>query len=108
MHDPASSPSSPDRQPQPGQTPDLGGDEPGYEVAHDIVRTVLAWYSQQLLLARRSGDQQRLEELKARRQECVEDQHRLREAGPEEIARIAAVYTARLKELEAAEPRPES
>ncbi|MBO3681698.1 hypothetical protein [Streptomyces sp. NEAU-YJ-81] len=69
---------------------------------------VIAWYSRQLLLARRSGDQQRLEEFKARRQECVEDQHRLRDAEPEETARIAAAYTARLKELEADEPRPES
>ncbi|WP_329169947.1 hypothetical protein OG754_01050 [Streptomyces decoyicus] len=68
---------------------------------------VLAWYSQQLLLARRSGDQQRLEKLKAERQACVDDQHRLMEAGPEEIARIAAVCTARGKELEAGETRPE-
>ncbi|MGG7568838.1 hypothetical protein [Streptomyces sirii] len=105
MHDSAStSPSSPD--PSSGPAPG-SGDDVGYEVAHEIVGTVIAWYSQHLLLARRSGDEQLLEELKTRRQECVEDQHRLREAGPEEIARIAAAYTARLKELEAAEPQPE-
>ncbi|MFI0226378.1 hypothetical protein [Streptomyces lydicus] len=56
---------------------------------------------------RASGDQQRLGELKAQRQECLEDQDRLRQAGPEEITRIAALYTARLKELEASEPPPE-
>ncbi|MFG2290751.1 hypothetical protein ACGFOU_32315 [Streptomyces sp. NPDC048595] len=50
----------------------------------------------------------RVEELKAHRQECVEDQHRPGDAEPDEVTRIAAVYTARLKELEAAEPRPES
>ncbi|MFL4496481.1 hypothetical protein ACJ6WD_35365 [Streptomyces sp. VTCC 41912] len=108
MHDPATPPpSSPQPPSQP--SPDLGGDEVGYEVALEILRNVLAWYSEQLLLARRSGDQQRLEELKARRLECVEDQHRLREAGPEETARITAVYAALLKELEAAAPpQPES
>ncbi|MFF5188747.1 hypothetical protein ACFY30_34115 [Streptomyces sp. NPDC000345] len=77
-------------------------------MAHEIVGNVIAWYSRQLLLARRSGDEQRLEELKARRQECVEDQNRLRTAGPDEITRIAAVYAARLKELEASEAQPES
>ncbi|GAA3372618.1 hypothetical protein GCM10017744_104860 [Streptomyces antimycoticus] len=108
MHDPASSPSSPDRPPQPGQAPGPGDETPGYEVAHDIVGLVIAWYSRALLLARRSGDQQRLEELKMQRQKCVEDQQRLQDAGPKEIARIAAEYATRLKELEAAEPGPES
>ncbi|MGP4091290.1 hypothetical protein [Streptomyces sp. KR55] len=108
MHDSAS-PSSPDPQPPSGPAPGPGGgDAAGYEVAHEIVGNVIAWYSRALLLARRSGDQQRLEELKARRQECVEDQHRLRDAGPEETSRIAADYAARLKELEATEPRPEA
>ncbi|MCQ8835804.1 hypothetical protein [Streptomyces malaysiensis] len=104
MHDPASSPDGPS---QPGQPLDPGGDSPGYEVAHEIVGMVIAWYSRQLLLARRSGDQQRLDELKTRRQECVEDQHRLRDAEPEEVGRIADVYTERLKELEASESQAE-
>jgi hypothetical protein len=105
MHDSAS-PSSPD--PQPPSGPDGDGNAVGYELAYEIVGTVIAWYSRALLLARRSGDQQRLEELKAQRQACVEDQHRLKDAGPEETARIAAVYATRLKELESAEPRPEA
>ena len=108
MHDPAFSPSSPDEPPRPGQAPGSGGENPGYEVAHEIVGSVVAWYSRALLLARRSGDQQRLEELKTQRQECVEDQHRLQDAEPKEIARIAAEYATWLRELEAAEPRPES
>ncbi|MEE4597998.1 hypothetical protein V2J94_40080 [Streptomyces sp. DSM 41524] len=108
MHDPASSPSSPGREPHPGQVPDPGGDNAvSYEVAYETVGAVIAWYSAALLLARRSGDQQHLEELKTLRQKCVEDQHRLQGAEPEEIARIAAEYATRLKELEAAEQRGE-
>jgi hypothetical protein len=109
VYDPASSsPDMPPRSQSAGPAWDPDGGDAGYEMAHEIVGNVIAWYSRQLLLARRSGDEQRLEELKARRQECVEDQNRLREAGPEEIARIAAVYAARLKELEASEAQPES
>ncbi|MGW7261286.1 hypothetical protein [Streptomyces sp. NPDC054834] len=109
MHDPASSsPDMPPRSQSSGPAWDPDGGDAGYEMAHEIVGNVIAWYSRQLLLARRSGDEQRLEELKARRQDCVEDQNRLREVGPEEIARIAAVYAARLKELEASEAQPES
>ncbi|MGW7386896.1 hypothetical protein [Streptomyces sp. NPDC054794] len=66
---------------------------------------VLSWYNRQLLLARRTGDQPRLEELMMQRQQCVEDQVRLRDAGPEEVTRIADVYTERLKELQASEPQ---
>ncbi|MFF7764152.1 hypothetical protein [Streptomyces griseorubiginosus] len=65
---------------------------------------VIAWYNRQLLLARRSGDQQRLEELTAQRQKPVEDQARLQDAGSEEIARIAGAYSELLAELEASEP----
>lgn len=108
MHDPAS-PSSPDQQSPSEPTPGPDGDTAiGYEVAREIVGNVIAWYSRALLLARRSDEQERLEELKAQRQKCVEDQQRLKDAGPEETARIAADYAARLKELEAAEPGPEA
>ncbi|MEU1628292.1 hypothetical protein ABZ746_23770 [Streptomyces sp. NPDC020096] len=107
MHDSAS-PSSPDPQPPSGPASGPHGDNAvGYEVAYELVGNVIAWYSRALLLARRSGDQQGLEELKAQRQACVEDQHRLKDATPEETARIAAVYTTRWKELESAE-RPEA
>lgn len=110
MHDAASSsPSSPDPHPSSDPAQGPGGDNAvSNEVVHEIVGAVIAWYSRVLLLARRSGDQQRLEELKAQRQTCVADQHRLQDAGPEEIARIAAEYATRLKELEAAEQRGES
>ncbi|WP_369386308.1 hypothetical protein AB5J72_00825 [Streptomyces sp. CG1] len=54
------------------------------------MRAVLAWYNQQRLLARRSGDHKRLKELTAQRQQCLDDQARLQDAGLEEITRIAA------------------
>lgn len=109
MHDPAPPPpSSPDHQPPPSE-PVAGGDHAaGAATAHQIMDAVLAWYSQQLLPARRSGDQQLLQELLTRRQECVKDQQRLKDAGPEETARIAADYADRLKNLEGTEPRPEA
>ncbi|GAA0896803.1 MULTISPECIES: hypothetical protein [Streptomyces violaceusniger group] len=110
MHDAASSsPSSGDPQPssEPAQSP--GGDNAvSYEEAFETVGAVIAWYGRALLLARRSGDQQRLEELKAQRQKCVEEQQRLQDAGPKEIARIAAEYATRLKELESTDQRGES
>ncbi|MFL4908187.1 hypothetical protein ACJ6WF_34515 [Streptomyces sp. MMS24-I2-30] len=110
MHDPAStSPSSPDPQPPPGPAPGPGGDHTASSAAaHQAVLAVLAWYSQQRLLARRSGDHRRLEELTTQRQRCLDDQNRLHDAGPEEIARIAADYAARLKELESSEPQAEA
>ncbi len=105
MHDPESrEPSVPDEPP-----PASGAGQPhdvSYEVAREIVGTVIAWYSRQMLLARRAGDQHRLEELKSRWQQCVDDQHRLEGAGPEEITRIADVYTAHWKELEGTETQP--
>lgn len=110
MHDSASpSPSSPDPHPPSGSAPGPdGGNAVGAEEAHQVVGAVLAWYSQQMLLARRSGDQERLGELTEQRQSCVEDQDRLEDAGPEEIARIAADYAARLEELESVEPQEEA
>ncbi|WP_438453081.1 hypothetical protein [Streptomyces asiaticus] len=109
MHDAASSsPSSSDPHPSSESTQGPGGDAVSYEEAFETVGAVIAWYGRALLLARRSGDQQRLEELKTQRQKCVEDQQRLKDAGPKEIARIAAEYATRLKELEDAESNPES
>lgn len=106
MHDPASSsPSSPDPQPP---SPGPGGDHTASSAAaHQAVGAVLAWYNRQRLLARRSGDHKRLEELTTQRQRCMDDQNRLYDAGPEEIARIAADYAARLEELESSEPQAE-
>ncbi|MFJ3780064.1 hypothetical protein ACIPX0_51250 [Streptomyces sp. NPDC090075] len=81
MHDSAS---SPDPQLPPEPAPGRAGDGAvGAEEAHEIVGTVIAWYSQQLLAARRAGDRQRLEELMAQRYKCVEDQLWLKDASPE-------------------------
>ncbi|MGK5548674.1 hypothetical protein ACSNOH_28660 [Streptomyces sp. URMC 127] len=107
MHDSASPSPSPDRRPSSG--PAAGGDSTARSAtAHEIVDAVLARYTQQLLPVRRSGDQQRLQELMTRRQECLKDQQRLKDAGPEETARIAADYADRLKKLEGTEPHPEA
>ncbi|MEV5842244.1 hypothetical protein AB0M32_09745 [Streptomyces sp. NPDC051985] len=92
MHDSAS---SPDPQLSPDPTPGRAGDSTvGAEEAHEIIGTVVAWYSQ-LLAARPAGNQQRLEELMEQRQKCVDDQLQLRDVSPEEVARIA--YTEQLR-----------
>ncbi|GAA1924230.1 hypothetical protein [Streptantibioticus ferralitis] len=102
MHDPTS-PSSNSPQPSPGGPADTGG----YETAVETVGLVIAWYSRQILAERRSDtpDPERLEQLMAQQRACVQDQRRLEEAGPEEAARITAVYAARLKELEDSGPQ---
>lgn len=106
MHDSASpSPSSPDPRSSSAPAPGPGGDRVGAEEAHQIVGAVLAAYSRQLLLARRAGDQQRLEELMRQQRKCAEDRARLNDAGPEEIARIAAEYAELFKELDASGPQ---
>jgi hypothetical protein len=73
----------------------------GYEAAAQAVGAVIAWYSQQLRRERSAArpDTERIELLKADRQAAIADQRALIEAGPEEIARITAVYEARLKDL---------
>ncbi|MEJ8639935.1 hypothetical protein [Streptomyces sp. MS2.AVA.5] len=75
-----------------------GGDE---LQAADIVRDVVTWYNTQLATERRSPvpDEDRIEELKVGRQAALDDQQRLGTADPQETARIAARYAARLKEL---------
>ncbi|MEN2424336.1 hypothetical protein AABB02_40325 [Streptomyces rimosus] len=104
MHDTA----TPGPDPHPAQDP-AGAQPPdgvGYAVAEEVVGRVIAWYSQRIQAERRAGAApQRLEELIARRQACVEDRHRLEEADPEEVARITALYAARLKELEVPGPQ---
>ncbi|MGW4784904.1 hypothetical protein [Streptomyces sp. NPDC004230] len=106
MHDSAPpSPSSPE--PQGPAAGPSSGNTLGAEETHQIVGAVIAWYSRQLLHARRSGDPARLAELATQRQKCVADQARLQDAGPEEIKRLAAIYTGRLTELEASEPSAE-
>ncbi|AXK37815.1 hypothetical protein DVA86_31925 [Streptomyces armeniacus] len=67
----------------------------------DTVRAVLAWYTEQIITERRSTepDPARLERLLAEHRACAADQQALREAGPQERARIAADYAARYREL---------
>ncbi|MFJ2781573.1 hypothetical protein [Kitasatospora sp. NPDC087315] len=67
------------------------------------IAAVLSWYSRQLMTARRAGDQQRQEELAEQMQAVGQDRERLGNAGPGEIARIAELYTERLKALGADE-----
>ena len=89
----------------PSPDPEHGsGGRPGgsYDSAETAVRLVIAWYNEQILREHRRSpapDQQRLEELKARRQACLDDQRALEDASPEEAARIAADYAALLNEL---------
>ncbi|MFI2241219.1 hypothetical protein [Streptomyces chrestomyceticus] len=104
MHDPA----TPGPDPQNAQDSDESGPPGGADhgMAEEVVGQVIAWYSQRIREERRAGAApQRLEDLVARRQACVEDRHRLEEAAPEEVARITALYAARLKELEASGPQ---
>uniref|UniRef100_UPI003F491BB7 hypothetical protein n=1 Tax=Streptomyces achromogenes TaxID=67255 RepID=UPI003F491BB7 len=108
MYDPA----TPDPHPAPGraggQAPDDGLDGAAdyevaadHEVAVELVGQVIAWYSQRIFAARRAGtDPQILSELIAQRLECVRDRDRLDTADAQETARLAALYAARLKELQ--------
>ncbi|MDK0524870.1 hypothetical protein [Streptomyces sp. ML-6] len=84
------------------ETPDFSGLEGGEESqAADIVRDVVLWYSTRIAAERRAAvpDEELLKELKAGRQAALADQAQLATADPQEAARIAAVYAARLKEL---------
>jgi hypothetical protein len=61
---------------------------------------VIAWYSHRMLAERRAGaGPEVLGKLASRRQACVEDRDRLEDADPQEVARLAALYTGRLKDL---------
>ncbi|MEV6133222.1 hypothetical protein AB0M05_41590 [Streptomyces violaceusniger] len=71
------------------------------EQALDAVREVTAWYAARIAAERRAPvpDEDRIQELSTARHKAVEDQARAEEAGPEEAARIAADYAARLQAL---------
>ncbi|WP_405648966.1 hypothetical protein [Streptomyces uncialis] len=74
----------------------------GVGAALDTVDLVTAWYSRSILAERRSpaSDPGRLERLITGYRECVRDRERLEEAPPGEVARVTALYAARLKELD--------
>lgn len=101
MHDPTTPDpqSAPDHTPAP--LPDGQDGAAGHEAAAELVEKVIAWYSQRILAERRAGAApEALRELAARRQACVEDRDRLEDADAKETARLAALYAARLKDLE--------
>ncbi|MEU8718235.1 hypothetical protein [Streptomyces sp. NPDC048663] len=82
--------------------PDFSGLDGGEDQqADDIVREVVGWYNAEIVAARRAPapDDERIETLKAGRAAALADQAQLTTADPEEAARIAAVYAARLSEL---------
>lgn len=80
----------------------LGGGED--QQADDIVREVVGWYNAAIVAERRAPvpDGERIEALKAGREAALADQAQLATADPEEAARIAAVYAARLSKLKKA------
>ncbi|MFH7340579.1 hypothetical protein [Streptomyces sp. KHY 26] len=83
-------------------SPDFSGLEGGEEqAAEDAVQEVVNWYIAQIITERRAAmpDEERVERLKAGREAALADRAQLATADPEEEARIAAVYAARLKEL---------
>jgi hypothetical protein len=95
MHDPTG-PDIPDPMPE-----DAGaGDD--YEAAQLAVGQVIDWYTQAIFAERRRAtpDEARMERLKAERAACVADRNAILGADAQEVARIAAVYAARAKELE--------
>ncbi|MFF4837947.1 hypothetical protein [Streptomyces sp. NPDC001315] len=75
-----------------------GGED---QQADDIVREVVGWYNAQIVAERRAPvpDDEGIEALKAGREAALADQAQLATADPEEAARIAVVYAARLREL---------
>ncbi|MGW3045874.1 hypothetical protein ACWC9T_39050 [Kitasatospora sp. NPDC001159] len=88
--------------PPPASSSSPEGGDASYEDAKEAIGAVIAWCSRELMAARRSGDQQRQQDLAAQLQVCGEDRERLVDAGPAEIGRITELYTERLKSLEAA------
>ncbi|WP_329587194.1 hypothetical protein OG500_37675 [Kitasatospora sp. NBC_01250] len=89
--------------PPSASSPSPDDDTASYEDAKEAVSAVITWYGRQLLDARRSGDQQRLEELTEQMKVCTEDRRRLVGAAPQEIERLKVLYTERLRNLGAGE-----
>jgi hypothetical protein len=73
------------------------------EAARQIIAAVIGRYNQQLLAARRLGDQQRQDEIDTHLQACFKDQSQLAEAEPKEVTRLTTLYADHLEALEAGE-----
>ncbi|MGW7328140.1 hypothetical protein ACWGIU_05875 [Streptomyces sp. NPDC054840] len=95
MHDPVPASGSPEP-----------ADMVAYQSASDTLTQVIAWYTRQVLAERRLPvpDAEQLDRLIAEQGECVRDRARLQDAAPAEVARLSALYAARLNELEATGP----
>ncbi|WP_327340944.1 MULTISPECIES: hypothetical protein [unclassified Streptomyces] len=88
--------------PDDSDAPDFSGLEGGEGgQAEDAIQEVVSWYNTQITTQHRAPvpDEERVAELKAARTAALADRAQLATADPEEAARIAAVYAARLKEL---------
>ncbi|MFJ5548686.1 hypothetical protein [Streptomyces sp. NPDC093225] len=83
--------------PTPQPLHQTGGDA---EQAERSVKEVIRWYNARLTEALEHGtDAETLDELRAGRDQAVEDLDRLEEADEDETVQIAVTYAARLKEL---------
>ncbi|WP_336054765.1 hypothetical protein [Streptomyces sp. CA2R101] len=71
------------------------------EAAEQLVDDVSTLYAEQIVIERRAAapDTERLKALKEQLAACAADREALQEAGPEEVAEIAARYAARAREL---------
>ncbi|MEV3926452.1 MULTISPECIES: hypothetical protein [Actinomycetes] len=71
------------------------------EAADRLVQEVSGLYGQLIIKERRADtpDTERLKALKEGLAECAADREALEDAGPEEVAEIAARYAARAREL---------
>lgn len=96
-----SDPDDPQENPVTAPTGPGGGGGASYEVAVEHLRRVIAWYNERILAERRSDvpDQDLLEQLIAARNACADDRQVLEDAGPEDVARIAAEAEERFKQL---------
>ncbi len=91
------------RQPDPSDFSDLAGHGGERQNTLDMVREVLAWYSEQFLveIRRPTADTARIEELKAASRAVHSDLARVRTVTPQEAERIATAYAALLRDLTA-------
>ncbi|MGI5192125.1 GNAT family N-acetyltransferase [Streptomyces sp. CA-288835] len=100
-----SDPDDPQQTPAAAPTGPEGGEESTYEAAAEHLRRVVSWYNERILAERRAEapDRDRLEQLIAARNSCADDRKALEDAGPEDVARIAAEAEERFTRLTATE-----
>ncbi|MEU9062421.1 hypothetical protein AB0D13_27030 [Streptomyces sp. NPDC048430] len=70
------------------------------EAVEQLIEEVTARYAEQIIAERRAHtDPERLQDLKNKLETCAADRQALQDADHDEVAEIAARYTARLKEF---------